>query len=81
MSLPPKCADGTCDGCNFNILWLSGAACPICTDTDFQQIRGECKDAQQTIHFIPPKTCRTLGQAEKTKVRSEERVPSVRGYL
>ena len=67
LSLPPKCADGTCDGCNFNILWKTGAACPICAEEDFKQIRGECKDSQQTIHYMAPDTCRYT-DGEKTRV-------------
>jgi len=38
VKLPAKCPDGTCDGCNFNFLWASASACPICTENNYQSV-------------------------------------------
>ena len=36
VQLPAKCPDGTCDGCNFNFMWASASACPICTESNYR---------------------------------------------
>lgn len=38
IKLPAKCPDGTCDGCNFNFLWASASACPICTENNYRSV-------------------------------------------
>ncbi|PIO61240.1 hypothetical protein TELCIR_17246 [Teladorsagia circumcincta] len=55
MRLPHTCPDGTCDGCLFHAIVESVQACPICGPGDYEMIRGECTDGQQTIHHIPDK--------------------------
>ncbi|XP_047735692.1 endosome/lysosome-associated apoptosis and autophagy regulator 1-like, partial [Hyalella azteca] len=34
VTLPKRCPDGTCDGCNFHFLWATPYGCPICSPTD-----------------------------------------------
>ncbi|KAK6055773.1 hypothetical protein COOONC_06720, partial [Cooperia oncophora] len=55
IRLPHTCPDGTCDGCLFHAIVESVQACPICGPGDYEMIRGECTDGQQTIHHIPDK--------------------------
>ncbi|XP_070192640.1 endosome/lysosome-associated apoptosis and autophagy regulator family member 2-like isoform X3 [Littorina saxatilis] len=58
--LPPKCSDGTCDGCTFHFLWRTQHACPRCQREDYDVIRGECVGGEQLIHYYPPKFCLPL---------------------
>ena len=55
IQLPPKCLDGTCDGCTFHFLWRTQHACPRCQRDDYDVIRGECVSGEQLIHYYPPK--------------------------
>lgn len=55
IQLPPKCSDGTCDGCTFHFLWRTQHACPRCKREDYDVIRGECVKGEQLIHYYPPK--------------------------
>ncbi|XP_060575357.1 endosome/lysosome-associated apoptosis and autophagy regulator family member 2-like isoform X2 [Ruditapes philippinarum] len=57
ITLPPKCADGTCDGCMFHFMWNTRLACPICQKEDFHRVVGECLQGTQTIHYFPPSHC------------------------
>lgn len=57
LSLPTNCPDGTCDGCNFHFLWRTVLACRICTESDYQIVRGECIHGTQTFHYISPIGC------------------------
>uniref|UniRef100_A0A914DDP1 MRH domain-containing protein n=1 Tax=Acrobeloides nanus TaxID=290746 RepID=A0A914DDP1_9BILA len=57
IRLPRTCPDGTCDGCLYHVIVETSHACPICDKNDFEQIRGECKDGRQKIHWIPSKHC------------------------
>lgn len=36
ISLPSQWPDGTSDGCNFNFIWKSKAACPTCSSNDYK---------------------------------------------
>ncbi|KFM79522.1 hypothetical protein X975_16953, partial [Stegodyphus mimosarum] len=57
ISPPSSCSDGTCDGCNFHFLWKTRLACRVCTESDYQIVRGECIHGQQTVHYISPQGC------------------------
>ncbi|XP_076469611.1 endosome/lysosome-associated apoptosis and autophagy regulator family member 2-like isoform X2 [Babylonia areolata] len=57
IHLPPKCSDGTCDGCTFHFLWRTRHACPRCQREDYHIIRGECVGGEQLIHYYPPEYC------------------------
>ncbi len=55
IEMPPKCPDGTCDGCGFHMLWRTREACPVCQHEDFSIVKGECINGRQTIHYYTPK--------------------------
>lgn len=57
LELPPKCSDGTCDGCNFHFLWRTVHACPVCDENSYKEVRGECIKGEQEIHLIGPSYC------------------------
>ncbi|CAI9542752.1 unnamed protein product [Staurois parvus] len=59
ISVPRLCPAGTCDGCNFHLLWETADACPLCTDNDYQKIEGACRKGQQETHYVwnEPKLC------------------------
>ncbi|XP_071449238.1 endosome/lysosome-associated apoptosis and autophagy regulator family member 2-like [Hetaerina americana] len=57
ISLPTKCPDGTCDGCNFNFKWESDSACPLCAEEDYKLVKGECIDGVQSVHYLTPSHC------------------------
>jgi len=65
LLLPPKCMDGTCDGCTFYFLWKTALACPKCSEQDFTVIKGECKLGTQEIHYQSPNHC--IGLTAHTK--------------
>ncbi|CAL1537489.1 unnamed protein product [Lymnaea stagnalis] len=58
--LPPKCSDGTCDGCTFHFLWNTRHACPRCRREDYKVVKGECVKGEQLIHYFPPDHCLQL---------------------
>uniref|UniRef100_A0A8C4NDK1 Si:ch211-163l21.8 n=1 Tax=Eptatretus burgeri TaxID=7764 RepID=A0A8C4NDK1_EPTBU len=49
---PRQCHDGTCDGCTFHFLWLTPAACPLCTQDDVNIIEEACRGGVQKIQHI-----------------------------
>uniref|UniRef100_A0AC34QV94 MRH domain-containing protein n=1 Tax=Panagrolaimus sp. JU765 TaxID=591449 RepID=A0AC34QV94_9BILA len=67
--LSRNCPDGTCDGCLFHVIVETSHACPICDTADFQEIRGECINGKQQVHWIPSKHCILSGA--QTKERTE----------
>ncbi|EDV25921.1 uncharacterized protein TRIADDRAFT_55496 [Trichoplax adhaerens] len=61
IKLPTKCPSGTCDGCNFNFLWRTKYACPICQKKDYTIIHSKCQNSTKTTHYVwkhQPKICR-----------------------
>ncbi|BFZ10557.1 hypothetical protein BsWGS_13596 [Bradybaena similaris] len=60
IELPPKCTDGTCDGCTFHFLWRTIHACPKCVREDYRVIKGECVHGEQMVHYFPPENCLQL---------------------
>lgn len=76
IDLPPKCPDGTCDGCTFHFLWRSQHACPVCKDKDYDVIVGECINGEQTVHYYPPKHCMIIsGEKPVTKKKKCSSIP------
>ncbi|XP_033745153.1 UPF0577 protein KIAA1324-like homolog isoform X1 [Pecten maximus] len=67
LEVPPKCADGTCDGCNFHFLWKTQSACAVCRKEDSEKIIGECQNGEQLIHFTPPPNCVLKSKLEPEK--------------
>uniref|UniRef100_A0A0K0DPX0 Ephrin_rec_like domain-containing protein n=1 Tax=Angiostrongylus cantonensis TaxID=6313 RepID=A0A0K0DPX0_ANGCA len=65
--LPRTCPDGTCDGCLFHAIVESVQACPVCRAGDYEMIRGECVNGQQTIHYIPDKHCVLTGKEAQSR--------------
>ncbi|XP_013411931.1 UPF0577 protein KIAA1324-like homolog isoform X2 [Lingula anatina] len=57
IQVPPKCSDGTCDGCNYHFLWSTEHACPICKELDYEKVIGQCVNGVQEVHYYPPKHC------------------------
>lgn len=59
ISVPSQCPAGTCDGCTFQLLWQSSAACPVCSAQDYHRIEGVCKGGQQDVLFVwtEPRVC------------------------
>uniref|UniRef100_A0A7E4VPQ6 UPF0577 protein n=1 Tax=Panagrellus redivivus TaxID=6233 RepID=A0A7E4VPQ6_PANRE len=70
VRLPRSCPDGTCNGCLFHVIIETSAACPLCDNTDFEQIRGECVDGKQQVHWIPSKHCVLSGAQAKEKTEA-----------
>uniref|UniRef100_A0AC34GQJ1 Tyrosine-protein kinase ephrin type A/B receptor-like domain-containing protein n=2 Tax=Panagrolaimus sp. ES5 TaxID=591445 RepID=A0AC34GQJ1_9BILA len=70
VRLPRSCPDGTCNGCMFHIIVETSHACPVCDTTDFQEIRGECINGKQQVHYIPSKHCVLSGAQSKEKTET-----------
>ncbi|XP_023228240.1 UPF0577 protein KIAA1324-like, partial [Centruroides sculpturatus] len=71
LSLPANCPDGTCDGCNFHFLWQTVLACRICTESDYQVVKGECIHGVQTFHYISPMGCIPPNADDKPLTRTQ----------
>ncbi|XP_053377505.1 endosome/lysosome-associated apoptosis and autophagy regulator family member 2-like isoform X2 [Mercenaria mercenaria] len=71
ITLPPKCADGTCDGCMFHFMWNTRLACPICQKEDFSRVVGECLQGTQTIHYFPPSHCLVPDNMQKIEEKQK----------
>jgi len=54
IQLPPRCSDGTCDGCHFHFLWRSKKACPVCKEEDYVEMKRECINGIQNVTYLPP---------------------------
>ena len=55
VQIPPKCAVGTCDGCQYHFMIISQLACPICRIEDYRRIEGGCHSGVMDVTLIPPK--------------------------
>ncbi|NWW89622.1 K1324 protein, partial [Rhynochetos jubatus] len=42
LAVPSKCPEGTCDGCTFHFLWVTGEGCPRCSAGHYRPIVGAC---------------------------------------
>ncbi|OWF54250.1 UPF0577 protein KIAA1324-like homolog isoform X2 [Mizuhopecten yessoensis] len=73
LEMPPKCADGTCDGCDFHFMWRTQSACAVCRKEDAEKIIGECEDGVQLVHFTPPANC-----VLKSKLETEKQACTVK---
>uniref|UniRef100_A0A0N4ZBC2 MRH domain-containing protein n=1 Tax=Parastrongyloides trichosuri TaxID=131310 RepID=A0A0N4ZBC2_PARTI len=62
LRMSKNCPDGTCDGCLYHMILETKYACPVCDTNDYQEIKGECIDGFQTIHYIPSKHCVLTGK-------------------
>ncbi|KAL5967606.1 Endosome/lysosome-associated apoptosi and autophagy regulator family member 2 [Taenia solium] len=58
VQIPPNCAVGTCDGCQYHFMMISPLACPICRMEDYHRIAGGCFGGVMEVTLLPPKTCR-----------------------
>ncbi|KAM9369366.1 LOW QUALITY PROTEIN: endosome/lysosome-associated apoptosis and autophagy regulator 1 [Phaethornis superciliosus] len=60
LSVPSKCPEGTCDGCTFHFLWVTGEGCPRCSPTHYRPIVGACVGGIQRTTFVwrEPRLCR-----------------------
>ncbi|NXX85185.1 K1324 protein, partial [Urocolius indicus] len=61
LSLPlSKCPEGTCDGCSFQFLWVTGEACPRCSPDHYRPIVGACLGGVQRTTYVwrEPRLCR-----------------------
>ncbi|OAF69916.1 hypothetical protein A3Q56_02346 [Intoshia linei] len=58
IEIPPNCHQATCDGCTFHFLWNSYYACPICNNQSVVQVKGECTNGMQTLHYFENTHCR-----------------------
>ncbi|KAK3103275.1 hypothetical protein FSP39_018093 [Pinctada imbricata] len=67
ITMPPKCSDGTCDGCTFHFLWKTVHACHVCSAKDYDKIIAECVEGEQNIHFSKNSDCYEKGTPPETK--------------
>lgn len=55
VQIPPNCAVGTCDGCQYHFMLISPLACPICRMEDYHRIVGGCFGGVMEVTLLPPK--------------------------
>ncbi|XP_054032521.1 endosome/lysosome-associated apoptosis and autophagy regulator 1 [Dryobates pubescens] len=72
LSVPSKCPEGTCDGCTFHFLWVSGEACPRCSSSHYRPIVGACLAGTQRTTYVwrEPRLCRGGQSLPPQAVRS-----------
>ncbi|XP_067928541.1 endosome/lysosome-associated apoptosis and autophagy regulator family member 2-like isoform X2 [Watersipora subatra] len=70
-SIPALCVSGTCDGCTYDLIWKTIAACPKCELADYDRIVGECVGGSQTVHYIPHKFCPMTDKLRAMKTTQE----------
>ncbi|NXL68573.1 K1324 protein, partial [Chordeiles acutipennis] len=72
LSVPRKCPEGTCDGCTFHFLWVTGEACPRCSSSHYRPIVSACLGGTQETTFVwrEPRLCRGGQSLPPQKVRS-----------
>ncbi|XP_030321183.1 UPF0577 protein KIAA1324 homolog, partial [Calypte anna] len=60
LAVPSKCPEGTCDGCTFHFLWVTGEGCPRCSPAHYRPIVGACVGGIQRTTFVwrEPRLCR-----------------------
>ncbi|GAU93556.1 hypothetical protein RvY_05482 [Ramazzottius varieornatus] len=76
LLVPSECAEGTCDGCNYHLMWPTIYACPVCGPEDYTTVRGECISSQQKIYYHSNFYCReTNSSADLIKVVRCHSVP------
>jgi len=71
VSFPPQCVTGTCQGCDYQLIWRSRHACPKCEESDYEKIQGECKHGKQSVRYLPQKYCPMTDEIRK-KVTTQE---------
>ncbi|NWH71741.1 K1324 protein, partial [Piaya cayana] len=60
IAVPSKCPEGTCDGCTFHFLWVTGEACPRCSTSHYRPIVSACLGGIQKTTYVwrEPRLCR-----------------------
>ncbi|XP_075377906.1 endosome/lysosome-associated apoptosis and autophagy regulator 1 isoform X2 [Mycteria americana] len=72
LAVPSKCPEGTCDGCTFHFLWVTGEGCPRCSASHYRPIVGACLGGIQRTTYVwrEPRLCRGGQSLPAQKVRS-----------
>ncbi|NXY85898.1 K1324 protein, partial [Alcedo cyanopectus] len=72
LSVPSKCPEGTCDGCTFHFLWVTGEGCPRCSASHYRPIVGACLGGTQRITYVwrEPRLCHGGQSLPGQRVRS-----------
>ncbi|NXX53937.1 K1324 protein, partial [Scopus umbretta] len=62
---------GTCDGCTFHFLWVTGEGCPRCSASHYRPIVGACLGGIQRTTYVwrEPRLCRGGLSLPPQKVR------------
>ncbi|NWS78789.1 K1324 protein, partial [Crotophaga sulcirostris] len=60
LTMPRNCPEGTCDGCTFHFLWVTGDACPLCSASHYRPIVSACLGGVQKTTYVwqEPRLCR-----------------------
>ncbi|NXN98059.1 K1324 protein, partial [Rhinopomastus cyanomelas] len=68
---PSKCPEGTCDGCTFHFLWVSGEGCPRCSASHYRPIVSACIAGTQRTTYVwqEPRLCRGGQRLPPQRVR------------
>uniref|UniRef100_A0A8B9ML90 KIAA1324 n=1 Tax=Accipiter nisus TaxID=211598 RepID=A0A8B9ML90_9AVES len=71
LAVPSKCPEGTCDGCTFHFLWVTGEGCPRCSASHYRPIVGACLGGIQRTTYVwrEPRLCRGGQSLPAQKVR------------
>ncbi|XP_049688655.1 endosome/lysosome-associated apoptosis and autophagy regulator 1 isoform X1 [Accipiter gentilis] len=71
LAVPSKCPEGTCDGCTFHFLWVTGEGCPRCSAGHYRPIVGACLGGIQRTTYVwrEPRLCRGGQSLPAQKVR------------
>ncbi|XP_075299242.1 LOW QUALITY PROTEIN: endosome/lysosome-associated apoptosis and autophagy regulator 1 [Opisthocomus hoazin] len=72
LTMPSKCPEGTCDGCTFHFLWVTGEGCPRCSASHYRPIVGACLGGIQRTTYVwrEPRLCRGGQSLPPQRVRA-----------
>ncbi|KAG7394847.1 hypothetical protein PHYBOEH_004613 [Phytophthora boehmeriae] len=63
----PASASQDDDKCNWDIVWKTAYACPICDDDYFNELRSVCSGGEQTVSYARKMACYGGTQSENTQ--------------
>ncbi|KAG2531265.1 hypothetical protein BBO99_00001632 [Phytophthora kernoviae] len=63
----PSSASQDDDKCNWDIVWKTAYACPICDDDYFNELRSVCSGGEQTVSYARKLACYGGAQSENTQ--------------
>ncbi|KUF81333.1 hypothetical protein AM587_10016526 [Phytophthora nicotianae] len=69
-SKPASASQDDDDKCNWNIVWKTAYACPVCDDDYFNELRSTCNGGEQLVSYARKLACYGGSESESTETIS-----------